>query len=154
LFLGAEGGRADARFVVWDDDRLIVSVPDLGTRQQDAAVAVVTHEGVALSLPSDAALPSHVAASPGPVCVVRTSGFSGRGDAPVVYVETGAAARAGDGATLFVRSGGRVPSSDSNCLIYCEPGVVASPGTSGRKPVEVGAINPCIVPSLFHYTGR
>ena len=69
-------------------------------------------------------------------------------------MEGGASARAETGATLFVRTGGRVPSLDGNCLVFREPGTVAPPDPSGRKTVEVSAINPCVVPSLFHYTGR
>jgi hypothetical protein len=161
MFIGADRGRADARFERWDDDRLLAAVPDLGSRAQDVAIAVVTPDGVAVSVPRDALL-----GQAGPGSRTTTSGipplrvvaageqFRGSG-APIVFVEPGAAARATAGATLFVRRGGSVfGRSGADCLLFCEPGVLDRPDTPAVDCFEVEAVNPCLVDSLFHYTGR
>jgi hypothetical protein len=80
--------------------------------------------------------------------------FSGE-DAAQVVVEGGGAARAARGATLFARRGGCFwgPGGD-DCLLYCERGVLHRSDVSNCDVVEVDAVNPCVVPSLFHYNGR
>jgi hypothetical protein len=156
LFIGAEHGRALARFVVWDDNHLLASVPDLNASPQDAAVAVVTQDGVAVSVPADApSVGSGVAVTPsGSMRVVRSGDvFDGDG-ANAVFVESGAAARALGGATLFVRQGGSLwGRGGGDCLVYCERGVVVRSAITACDIAEVDAVNPCVVASPFHYTG-
>ena len=165
LFIGADHGRADARFERWDDGRLLAAVPDLGPRPQDAAIAVVTPNGVAVSVPRTAlptamrtAATEETARGGGNTAALRVirpgEKFVGRG-ASIVIVESGAAARAARGSTLFVRRGGSVFGRDGDdCLLFCEAGVLDRPDTPAIDCVEVGAVNPCPVESLFHYTGR
>jgi hypothetical protein len=153
LFIGLDHGRAAARFRRWDDDRLIAIVPDLGTDPQDAAIAVLTPEGVAVSVARDA----RSAESSGTRGVrVIASGQKQRDDeGSILFVEPGAAARAASGATLFIRAGGSVFGHDRrDCLLFCEPGVLDRPGTPALDCFEVEAVNPCLVAAPFHYTGR
>ena len=157
LFIGTETGRAEARFVVWDDQHLIAAVPDLGPWRQDAAVAVLTGDGVALSVPADATIvdSGFATSPPGTVCIVRPGAAFGGGTAPVGFVENNAAARAAAGKTLFVRRGGRLwGHGGGDCLVFCERGVVVRSDAPACDFVEVDFVNPCIVPSLFHYTGH
>lgn len=157
VFIGARRGRAEARFVVWDDHHLLAAVPDLGPGRQKAAVAVVTAEGVAVTVPHDApVVDGSASVSPrGGVCVVPAGGVFDGSDMPLVFVSTGAAARAAPGATLFVRGGGSAwGRGGGNCLLFCERGVMTRSDVSACDVVEVAGINACVVPSLFQYTGR
>ena len=158
MFVGTDRGRAAAKFVVWDDQHLVASVPDLGPWPQDAAVVVVGEDGVAVTVPASApAVDSTVAITPrGTVCVVPPGAVFAGEDAAVVMVEGGGAARAARGATLFAREGGCIwgPSGGGDCVLYCEPGVLQRSDISACDVVEVDAVNPCVVPSLFHYAGR
>lgn len=157
LFIGTERGRADARFHVWDDGHLLVSVPDLGPWEQAAAVAVVTNEGVAVSVPSwaPAADSTMAITPPGTVFVVPAGGVFAGTDASIVFVEGGAAARAAAGGTLFIRRDGSAwGNGGGDCLLYCERGVVIKSDVKACDLVEVEAVNPCPVDALFHYAGR
>jgi hypothetical protein len=157
LFIGHESGPAAARFVVWDDTRLLVAVPDLGDASQAAAVAIRTEEGVAVMVPAGSALVGLDTTPPqvGPVAVVPSgAAFFGGGGARVVFVEDGATAGAPGLSALFVRRGGRLLDASPDALVFCEDGAVAP--SLGRPPgaVIVPTVNPCFVDSLFHYTGR
>jgi hypothetical protein len=157
LFIGHETGPAAARFVVWDDTRLLVAVPDLGDASQAAAVAIRTEEGVAVMVPAGSALVGLDTTPPqvGPVAVVPSgAAFFGGGGARVVFVEDGATASAHGVSALFVRRGGRLLGATPGALVFCEDGAVAP--SLGHPPgaVVVPTVNPCFVDSLFHYTGR
>lgn len=157
LFIGTQRGRAEARFVVWDDNHLIASVPDLGPWRQDVAVAVETGEGVAVSVPADARAADGTTGvtPPGTVSVVSAGDVFAGADGSVVFVEGGAAARAAGGGTLFIRRGGSAwGHGGGDCLMYCERGVVRKSDVTACDIVEVEAVNVCVVTSLFHYTGR
>jgi len=157
LFIGTDRGRTRAKFVVWDDDQLIASVPDLGAWAQEAAVVVLGADGVAVTVPASApAVDSTVALTPrGTVCVVPPGAVFAGQDASLLVVECGGAARAAHGATLFARRGGCFwGHGGGDCLLYCERGVLQRSDVSACDVVEVDAVNPCVVPSLFHYAGR
>jgi hypothetical protein len=157
MFVGADRGRARAKFVVWDDQHLIASVPDLGPWPQEAAVVVLGEDGVAVTVPAGApAVDGTVAITPrGTVCVVPPGAVFAGEDASLVVVEGGGAARAARGATLFARGGGCLwGPGGGDCVLYCERGVVQRSDISACDVVEVDAVNPCVVPSLFHYAGR
>jgi hypothetical protein len=157
MFVGTDRGRTAAKFVIWDDEQLIASVPDLGAWPQEAALVVLGDDGVAVTVPATApAVDSTVALTPrGTVCVVPPGAVFAGQDAPLVVVEGGGAARAARGATLFARSGGCFwGHGGGDCLLYCERGVLRRSDVSACDVVEVEAVNPCVVPSLFHYAGR
>ena len=154
LFIGDETGPAAARFVVWDDTRLLAAVPDMGARTQAAAIAVRTEDGVAFTVPRGA--PLVTADSPdrqdGPVVVVPRGGASFGGVARVAFVEDGGTVGAHRFSAVFVRRGGRVVEAGPRALVFCEDGAIVP--TAGAGVIAVESVNPCFVDSLFHYTGR
>ena len=157
LFIGTERGHAETRFSVRNDHHLLASVPDLGRWPQDATVAVETDDGVAFTVPAGAPdVDNSLALTPrGTVCVVPSGGVFAGADPSVVFVERGAAARAATGATFFVRRGGCLwGRGGGDCLVYCEPGVLPRSDLAACTVIEVDAVNPCVVPALFHYDGR
>jgi hypothetical protein len=155
LFIGQDTGAVSARFVVWNDTRLLASVPDMGERTQAAVIAVHTEDGVAVMVPAGTPIPAtDSAATPvGPMAVVPYGGTSFGGAARVMFVEDGGAAAAGPLAAVFVRRGGRVTDVGRGALVFCENGVVPT-GDATPSIVIVPVVNPCFVESLFHYTGK
>jgi hypothetical protein len=156
LFIGQDGGAKPARFVVWDDTRLLASVPDLGERTQAAVIAVRTEGGVAVMVPAGTpVLAVHSpAASSGPVAVVPSGADAFDGAARVTFVEDGGAAAAGPRTALFVRRGGLLTDVAPGARAFCEDGVAVQTDLAAPGVVIVPAVNPCFVDSLFHYTGR
>ena len=53
LFVGVEGGYAEARFGALDDQRVLAVVPDMGPEAQDVLIVIVTSEGAAVSVSGD-----------------------------------------------------------------------------------------------------
>jgi hypothetical protein len=157
LFLAADGTRADARFGVIDDERILATVPDLGPREQDAAVAVVAPAGVAVTIPRDATVAGR-SASPavrGRACVVPAFCALDGSTASLVFLDVGGTARpSGPGTTFFARRGARLRPGRGDPLVFCEPGVLDRSDEVPGDFVEVNAVVPCFVDTLFHYAGH
>jgi hypothetical protein len=168
LLMDDQGKTRPAGFRVVSDQQLKFEVPDLETITGPQLLAVVTTEGLTVTIPRDRII------RPGPLIPVSTRAgilregilWIGPGDvAPmsgprvVVIARGGRVDQVGHGTTYFIHRGGRLGDERSRLgpggprgggraqAVYHEPGaIVLEPFKQGTKAHEV----PAIVPSVFN----
>ena len=146
----AAGGWAEAAFRWRDDGRLSVRVPDLGRAPRAASVVVLTPAGAAVLLPDrDApeAVPDRYSFVPPGATLAPPLGAA-------VLVDNGGWASGPSGSLVVVRAGGGVFKARADCLIVRETLRPQPRDLSATPVLDVPAVVPCFVDSLFQYSGR
>jgi hypothetical protein len=164
LFMDSHGKTRPAGFRVVSDQQLKVEVPDLDAITGPQLLAVITTEGLTITIPRDRTirpgpmipLPSQRSAPElreailwvGPKQAAPVSG-----PRVVVVARGGWVDPVGPGATYFIQRGGRLgdvgpgPRGGHAQAVYYEPGaILPEPIKQAPNAHEV----PAIVPSLFH----
>jgi hypothetical protein len=169
LFMDAQGKTRPAGFRIVSDQQLKVEVPDLDAITGPQLLAVITTEGLTITIPRDRTI------RPGPILPLSGQPSTAElreailwvgpnqaapvsGPRVVVVARGGWVDPVGPGATYFIQRGGRLgdlgtqlgpggPRGGRAQVVYYEPGaILPEPIKQANNAHEV----PAIVPSLFH----
>ncbi len=163
-FLGPNGGSRDAGFRVVSDREILVEVPESETTTGPQLLAVVTTEGLAVTVPRSQAIR--------PTAVARFGRFARPVRPSLVWINSGEMVNSLPSSSVFISPGGLVTQADQNhnyfiqhngrlgdsggnpSAVFFEPDAIL-PDRLKRAPIGemVRAIVPCPVNDAFLIVG-